>query len=338
MPSPRLKKSKGLKLNDTLGENEALVQLGKLWAALPRPTPKHVLRVFTRKDGKFNGDFAKTFAELEHFVAANQDKNLYVAPNPTTSRSAFRHTAMEVTHWSYFLIDIDPVEDKSDPQSALEEALLWLGEWVGRDFKRRRPIIIDSGRGYQAWIRLEDVEFDETTTRHVARRVNGYWLKRLDEKLSVAKGCRIDTSVSDLPRVMRCPGTVNQKTGRLARFIVESDEVFTGLASLLTVGTPQNLLIEVPPTPVVPGRSWQKVFGHLTVMAQNYLLHGQVEPGRHKVVWHTAKKLREVGCTVEETRKALARANRLRGEDNELSGEDIEHALKTAYGDLTNPS
>jgi len=268
-------------------------------------------------------------------------------------------------HWSYFLIDMDPVctcpperakkklskcvtcRGKADPLAACEEALLWIGEWMGRDFggkRGERPIIIDSGRGVQAWIRLEDLSLytqsekmpyqGSRIERSVARRVNGYWLKKLDEKLGMTHGCRIDTSVSDLPRVMRCPGTVNVKTGRTAKFIYATDRVFVGLANLLVTGTPKQALTDPEPTEgVAAGQPWQMVFSHLTRMAQEYLTQGQAEPGRHKVMWHTAKKLRELGVTRAEARRALSWANALQGEQEELPADQVKHALDTAYND-----
>jgi hypothetical protein len=188
----------------------------------------------------------------------------------------------------------------------------------------------------QAWIRLEDIALNDTEGRSKARRVNGYWLKRLDEYFGVVHGCRIDTSVSDLPRVMRCPGTSNMKTKRKSRFIEANTTVFGGLAEIMCVGTPKEVL-EDPPVPegIEAGLPWQELFHHLTLTAQTYLTQGREEPGRHKVMWHTAKKLRELGVTREESRRALRWANALRGPDNRLPTDQIEHALATAYDSLT---
>jgi hypothetical protein len=309
-----------------------------LWSLLPHP-PNSVVRLFTRAGESRDGDFASNASEARAFAKAYAGRNIYVAPNPTNSTLGSRHTATEVTHWSFFLIDMDPIEEENDPERALDEALLWLGEWTGTDFVRERPIIIDSGRGRQAWIRLEDVPLHDfkapegATTRGVARRSNGYWLKTLDEKLGMCHGCRIDTSVSDLPRVMRCPGTINMKTGRQARFVEWPATVFVGLAKKLVDGTPKRFLVDPDPVQgLAAGLEWTTVFPHLTQMAQNYLRYGQDEPGRHKVMWHTAKKLSELGCSKEEARKALRWANTLKGKEMKLPLDQVEHALNTAYG------
>jgi hypothetical protein len=145
-------------------------------------------------------------------------------------------------------------------------------------------------------------------------------------------GCKVDTSTSDLPRPMRMPGTFNQKTGRMARIIQYTTMVFEGLAEVLVKGTPESKLVEPDVVPIAPGLPWQMAMHRLTLSAKTYLKEGQEEPGRHKMMWHAARKLHELGVSRAEARKALAQANALRGEDQALSPEEIEHALDTAEG------
>lgn len=321
----------------------------QLWAVLPHPAGTVVRMMSKAKDGAVNGDSARTWREMDNFARywGARDQSVYVCPNPCrVGVGSVRHSAKDVTHWSYFLIDMDPVSEVYDAQAAIEEALLWFGEWLGRDFKRTPPLTIDSGRGRQAWIRIDDWKLAESMDEvhahmegrgplviggRIARAVNGYWLKMLDERLGLVHGCRIDTSVADLCRPMRCPGTVNRKTGRQANFIVRTDQIFGGLAALMTTGTPKEVTAAPPEVVSRPGLSWQKAFSSLTLTAQTYLLDGHEEPGRHKTMFHTAKKLQEVGCTRDSVRRAITRANGLRGEGSALDQKDIEHALDTAF-------
>jgi len=332
-------------------------EIQRCWDLLPHPTGT-VVRVFARDrvTGEMDGDFARSANEMFHFAENNVSKQVYVCPNPAQSALGTRHKATDVSHWSYLLLDMDPVEDAYDPAPAMEEVLLWLGEWSGRDFSKRRPLIIDSGRGRQAWVRLADIRLDDKQmegvhigtavnimtgeliepatgicTRKTARKTMGYWLSRLSEKVGVLHGCKLDTSTSDLPRPMRMPGTFNQKTGRMAS-VVEPGEMFGGLAQLLVTGTPDTVFAEPDTVRVAEGTPWQKVQHLLTKTAKDYLKLGQEEGGRHKAMWHTARKLNELGISRDEARKALRQANKLRGPNQELAAEEIEHALDTAYG------
>lgn len=326
-------------------------EIEKCWALLPHPEGS-VVRVFARNrdTGELDGDFARNAGEMFHFARVNVDKQVYVCPNPCRKGvGGVRHSAADVTHWSYLLLDMDPIEDTYSPRVALDEALLWLGEWIGKDFARTRPLIIDSGRGRQAWIRLEDLELYSVPTapgegavgaggrepcidRKIARKTNGYWLTKLSDRLGMVGGCKLDTSTSDLPRPMRMPGTFNQKTGQMARVVEPSGAVYLGLASLLVQGTPTEVFHEPDVVQAAPGTKWQKVLHKMTLSAKLYLKEGKEEPGRHKVVFHTAKKFYELGISRAEARKALTQANRLRGPSQELSPEEIEHALNTAEG------
>jgi hypothetical protein len=314
-------------------------EIQKCWSLLPHPDGS-IIRVFARNrvTGEMDGDFARNADEMYHFAERNVDKQVYVCPNPASKRAGTRHGAEDVTHWSFLLFDMDPIEDVYDAAPALDEALLWLGEWAGRNFFQRRPIIIDSGRGRQAWIRLDDILLGGDHApgggmdRKTARKTMGYWLTRVSDKVGLSHGCKLDTCTSDLPRPMRMPGTFNQKTHRMARIVDVGAGSFEGFASLLVTGTPDKVFIEPEVRPLAPGTPWQKVVSSLTLMAKDYLKTGREEPGRHKAMWHTARMLQERGIGRDEARKALRQANRLRGKSQELSAEEVEHALDTAFG------
>jgi hypothetical protein len=118
----------------------------------------------------------------------------------------------------------------------------------------------------------------------------------------------------------------------MARIVDVGAGSFEGFSSLLVTGTPDKVFIEPEVRPLAPGTPWQKVVSSLTLMAKDYLKAGREEPGRHKAMWHTARMLQERGIGRDEARKALRQANRLRGKSQELSAEEVEHALDTAFG------
>ena len=261
---------------------------------------------------------------------------MYLAPNPTSCRIGTRHSAKDVSHWSWFFIDIDPIADGGVPERALDEALLWLGEWSGRNLVDNKPLILDSGRGMQAWIRLDDWELEyeleggEQDDRHKVQRSMRYWLHRLDDRLGVCHGCRVDTTCSDLPRVMRCPGTINRKTKRMAKILNKGINQ-PGLGYLLVTGTPTHLFVEPEPQGNCEGKPWQYAVAYMTMKAKTFLIEGWEEPGRHDALWHTAKKFQELGITRDQADLALRHGNEM-CRPEPLEEKDIQHALNTAFG------
>lgn len=294
------------------------------------------MRWFARRGEDRTGGYADTYAELVNAVLHNPERDFYLAPNPSTSRTRIRHSHIDVGYWCWFFLDIDPVksvDDGADPRNLLAQSLLWLGSTHGVNFTRHPPIVIDSGRGLQAWIRLETLALDDALRRKV-RLAMSHWLRRMSKELGTVEGCRLDPTCSDLPRVMRCPGTTNYKTGRLASFLHITDHVYVGLGDHLLSRAPSETYDE-DSAPSVAVSTWQEAYPHLTLKAQTYLTDGATEPGRHEKAWHTAKCLAERRLHKDEVRRALRYANARRGSENELPPRDIEHALATAFSGLT---
>lgn len=305
----------------------------QLWQILPRPSPEHVARLLARRGDKLVGDFARNPQEIQRFTESCKDMNCYISLNPTTCTTGIRHTGNDVTHWSFLPIDIDPVEEVNNPHKALSEVMKIVGGYTGYDLFKRDLTVIDSGRGLQIWLRLTDMEFSETSwPRSAVRRMVSYWLGKFARRLGTSHGCRIDTSVSDLPRVMRCPGTFNWKTGQPTRILSVQKDPFPWLYSFLCWGTPAEVINEPEVQTQHTGTTWQSAFNRMTRSAQEYLTLGKEEPGRHKVMWHTARSFFELGICREEARKALNWANSRQGKDQILPSSVIEHALDTSYG------
>jgi len=340
-------------------------EINKLWDLLPHPEGSAV-RYMARLGERTVGDFAETPLELARAADAwtRDGYNFYVQVNPTRERGRARCRAEDITHWSWVLLDIDPqgVPD-ADPVMALAEYMHRLSLLTGTVLD---PFVLDSGRGMQAWVRLHDLVLEGPTgtirkvplpaplpslemleeeaeapitvvqsadARLVARRVHGYWLRHLFEEVGVVGGCVIDTSVCDLPRVMRCPGTINQKTGRMARIINPGTE-HPLLASKMLTLTPLSEFKEAPPAEMmVEGRTWADVFPILSLTAQNFLRDGQDEPGRHKATVATVYALRDAGLTPEAALAGVARGNE-KSLPEPLKRHELERMVRDAFAKL----
>ncbi len=284
-----------------------------IWSLLPHPEGS-VVRWFAKSSDLRIGEYATSAKTLRSAAANHVDKNFYIQPNPTTQKAGIRVNANAISHWSYFLVDIDPIPNMPDarPDLVMDEVLLWFGEWMGWDFKRDSPMLLDSGRGMQAWFRLEDTPFDVASSEYSRRMVSSamsYWLQSIARKVGVLHQCKLDTTTSDLPRIMRCPGSINQRTGRTAT-IVSEGVCFKGLAHRIITLTPKStLLAAITPPTERHNHPYQIILPLLTLRAKNFIQDGVDSPGRHTAIQHAAKTLWEKGCCERELRKAIKRGN-----------------------------
>lgn len=317
-----------------------------LWSLLPHPEGS-VVWYFARKDGANVGDFANSAQEL-HIATqdySNDGYNVYIQMNPTRRRGGTRSSTADITHWSWLLLDIDPVEDYPNPAVALDAYVERVNTTLGTYL---RPTIIHSGRGMQAWVRLEDLVFDDIDSgvpddsilvagdppkpislrRRTARLALSHLLRSVAKNVGEVAGCRLDTSCSDLPRVMRMPGTINQKTGKMA-FIARVGSVNQYVASDMVKATPPEAFVVREIDPIEGGRKWQDVVSALTLRAANFIRFGTEEPGRHATIYATLMSLRDHGVLEDEARKAVTWGNNATTPPLEES--EVERIIKQVY-------
>jgi hypothetical protein len=317
-----------------------------LWSLLPHPEGS-VVWYFARKDGKNIGDFAENAKEL-HIAAQAYSKDgysVYVQMNPTRRRGGTRSSTKDITHWSWLLLDIDPVEEMPNPAVALDAYLerinLTLGTYL-------HPTIVHSGRGVQAWVRLEDLVFDDfddgvpdndifyggvpltpiSLRRRTARLALAHLLRKVAKDVGEVAGCRLDTSCADLPRVMRMPGTINQKTGKMA-FIAKVGDENKYVSQDMIKLTPPEAFVVREFDPVEGGRKWQDVVSALTLRAANFVRFGTEEPGRHATIYATLMSLRDHGVLEDEARKAVIWGNKATSPPLDLG--EVERIIKQVY-------
>jgi hypothetical protein len=256
------------------------------WDMLPLPAGTYRY-VFARKGSSVRGTWVPNLTALARIIKSHPDWNLYIQLNPARSRNKLRPSASDVSHIQAVLVDIDPVDRDAEPFHAVAEIMRWsLRLGIGPEC----CAVIDSGRGTQLWFLLEPM----APTPENAGRVRAV-VKMLAESFGVFGGCRIDTSCSDLARLARLPGSINQKTGHMAQILVPATPM------------PGTWLEQVEPLmpPALPesrdlgGETVVSVLAHISDTAADFLQHGKMEPGRHATCFHTMKSLFEAGVRRE---------------------------------------
>lgn len=255
----------------------------QLWSLLPLELGAY-RHVFRRLSGRrVDGTWVSGPDELARFIALYQDFNLYVQLNPSRSPGALRPASADVAYLQAVLIDVDPVGDDPHPLAAgvaAQEALWELG------VPGKCITVLFTGRGVQLWLHHEHI-YPPLDEPH--RRVRAL-VTTVARELGECFGCRIDTTSSDLVRLARLPGSINQKTGRAAE--------------ILAHGVPGPWLHRIepepppaPPEPIDfdPIEGWPHLAARLSTSARDFLMFGKREPGRHSRCFHTLKALQEAG-------------------------------------------
>lgn len=224
--------------------------------------------------------------------------NLYLGLNPGRRAGAVKLNRQDITHWRYVLVDLDPNPGLVPPDimAALAASLLI---YAHRLF---------TGSGYHYWLPLPKALeighlassctawYEPVNPGTVELTMAGF-LQELRKYGDVwAPGWIIDTHCSDLPRVVRCPGSVNQKTGKRATF----ERVYGGCPFDISELMRYTLPTPTPPAVVVgPTANLLDVIPHLNVRARTFILEGAEKGQRHNACYATCKNLHELGVSRE---------------------------------------
>ena len=181
--------------------------LTMLWGD-PPPAPVYIYMLPTRQSIWFSH-----FENLDAAVALHADKDVYTSgglgPLDNPHRASNRRVQQkDVAGIAGLWADIDvahQVHGKKDLPQTVEQALEIL------ELAEPQPtMLVDSGHGIQAWwLFTSPWLFQNTQEYWEARRLSSWWHDRI-QALYQNEGCRID-SVQNLDRVMRIPGTWNNK-------------------------------------------------------------------------------------------------------------------------------
>jgi len=326
-----------------------------------------IVRWGARNKDTIEGAWAGSAAELVQFAEAYSEWDFYVQLNPSAKRHGKRCRTEDIAAWEWFVVDLDPEGDYVPPKDELCRAALnverALHNYLGREFTALR---VYSGRGMQLWFRVgehgvtsgpgrdlngmhhefyADADFPVTAVdlwseppitvkkvlkvRDAVTCAQRYWLGQLGSRVGVDR-IIVDPSVSDLPRLMRCPGTYNRKTGKMAHWHSGDADVQPNLGRLLLKYTPTDRLWPAPAVGqdgVLPeGAPWQAAGSRINATAANTITFGATEPGRHRAMCAVARALAEVGISEVEIVKALT----LAGERSRPELLDPDYIARTA--------
>lgn len=163
-------------------------------------------------------------AAIQWLAARNGEFGLYICTNqvfPEHFGRNRRAKAEDISDGHVLLLDIDPERNDSPAGRALLAAIAMLARVCEID---SRPLLVDSGRGAQILIRIPEG----------ADRV-AVWEEVRDEfsRLLSDYGCKLDPT-HDAARLCRMPGTINLKTGRVARIITLPEKLPRHLTETLS--------------------------------------------------------------------------------------------------------
>jgi hypothetical protein len=212
----------------------------------------------------------------------------YVALNPARP-NGIKASSQQVYEFRHILLDLDPFDGTLDPQKAFDELDLGILD-IPKETIWRASTVLDSGRGTQIWLAVNPLPLGATTRAVIENSLRGFLsaLARRNEQ----RGWRIDTSTSDLPRVARCPGSVNSKTGRLTRVVriaegALSFDLFKPF-ELPSYGEARKVYKNLT--------NLSTVLPHLNRRAREFLTEGVGTPGRHAAAYATGAALKQAGC------------------------------------------
>jgi hypothetical protein len=261
-------------------------------------------RYFAIKDGQRAGGLVTNDGALRSLLT-NTGHNLYVHLNPSVARQfSPKANASDVTHFTNLLVDIDPLSADAEPRKALDAATTALETLLPGSTEASS--VVYSGRGFQIWVHFagQDLRGNQEL-RHSVHRATSALLGMVD---CGTFGCRVDTSCSDLSRVARLPGSVNQKTGQLASYLREDYTRLLDIGSLLVFDSGPPVRTDAPKLP--PGSPVGFVLPHLTLKAATFLTEGVDSPGRHASAYAAAASLREAGIELETAAEWVVRGGK----------------------------
>lgn len=272
------------------------------------------VRYFAKAFGGVMGGPCYTHTDMKKLVTRlNADQaSSYIALNPTVTQVTTKSKSADVTHWSFILLDIDPLPNsESNPIFCLGHV---LGKLVDHPtLSKLIPCVylIDSGRGAQGWIKLDSMPLPTINDHFRAERATRWLFTQLSHFTTA--GCEIDFSCSDLSRLARLPGTVHSETNRFANFVYPGQQVHNTFpcARLLELFDADKDEPPIQPPTTFAHAHISGLLPYMNTTAAGFLTEGSLKNHRHRSAYAAARALREFGKTQEEVLPLIIRGGQL---------------------------
>lgn len=262
--------------------------------------------------GVVSGGRAYSSRELAALAANAAERKLdaYVSLNPVM-RCGIKASKRHVIAWRYTLVDVDPDEH---------------GGGAGLGYAKFAGYCIDTGRGMHAWIPLaEPLVIDGGDT-------DMWWniessTREFLNTITPSRG-HIDYRCANLDRVVRLPGSINQRNGRMAHFVGDQSRYPPLAAHEFIDLYPPKAPPQVMPKLDVDFSNLTPILPHLKDIHRRFLLRG-VSTERHSALFATLKALHELGCPLDQAEIWIRAGAAFSDLDDEPH---IQRTLKQVYG------
>lgn len=187
------------------------------------------------KEVSFVDDLTDFLATCEKY---NGKANVYVGVNERTTKEG---KAENVGKLSIIPLDVDPVRPKGEASTDAElelarQKMLQIKSWLKENLDCS-PFITMSGNGFHIFIKIPTITLDEFNRPVIQQKLESF-VHQIQEKFNDDR-VRID-STFDLPRVMKCPGTMSvkgdntpERPRRMCQIVESNDLPCTGVLNHL---------------------------------------------------------------------------------------------------------
>ena len=219
--------------------------------------------------------------------------DVYACLNPARTTSG-KPAIADITSVRWFMVDLDPIEGfnfdlhTAPVESAATTVTNWLESEVGCVPASLR--INFTGRGFQIWVPVVET----TDTARAQAAIKGC-IAALAQDLPAESGFKVDTTSGEISRIARLPGTVNSKTGMMARTLFRCGE-----GALISVDALDKFAVmqySVPSQPPLEGANHDQILTALSPWSREFYLHGVASSvtSRHGRGYALLQELKNLG-------------------------------------------